>query len=57
MDPWLQIHGQQVDPLPEDSVDSDWWIRLRFGVVEFFFSSPSLNFYRRLKTLLLKVGG
>ena len=39
MDPWLQIHGQQVDPLPEDSVDSDWWIRLRFGVVEFFFSS------------------
>ena len=32
------------------------WIRLRFGVVEFFFP-PSLNFYRRLKTLLLKVGG
>lgn len=22
MDPWLQIHGQQVDPLPEDLVDS-----------------------------------
>ena len=33
MDPWLQIHGQQVDPLPEDSVDS---VEIWSGGVFFF---------------------
>lgn len=52
MDPWLQIHGQQVDPLPEDLVDS---VEIWSGGC--FFFPPSLNFNCRLKTLLLKVGG
>lgn len=40
MDPWLQIHGQQVDPLPEDLVDS---VEIWSGGCFFFPFFENLN--------------